>query len=192
MSMDKSTVPQLSGMRYQGIDRVLAPGVLSGMLGALAMGVILMFVAAGVQRRGILTPIYEIAALVDPDALAASRQVAQGGNQVYWEREPFIFGIGLHLVVGAVLGMVFALIASGLRLRGQRAIVGGVLYGLVVMLLMTFAVLPLIGRVLGPNSGVVDMPRTSGGVTFVLAHVVFGLVLGYWMSHAPIDEETSP
>jgi len=183
--MEKSEVPEFSGVQYQGIDRVLAPGVLAGMVGAAAMGLFVMFIAAAVQRRGILTPAYEVAALLDPDPLSSSRELALNGNQIYWEREPFIFGVGLHLVVGALLGMIFALIALALRLRGQTALAGGVLYGIVIMLLMTFVVLPVIARVLGPNSGVADVPRTAGGVTFVLAHVVFGLVLGYWFSRRP-------
>ena len=180
---------ELKITEYQGTERMLGTAVLAGMVAAAMMGLVVMLVAAAVQRRGMLTPVYDVAALLDLGSLAGSRAAAEKGHQVYWQREPFVFGAGLHLLVGALLGVVFALIARTARLRGRLALAGGVLYGLVVMLVMTFLVLPGIAAVLGPHSGVTDMPRTVGAVTFVVAHAVFGLVLGYWVYRRPQDLE---
>ena len=176
----------IKATEYQGIDRLLAPGVLAGMLAATLMGLVVMAVAMA-QRRGLLTPVYEVGALVDPDALAASIQAAEQGNPIWMEREPFVFGIGIHLVMGAILGMVFWLIGRMAHIHGRIALAAGAGYGLGVMLVMLFGVLPLIGRVLGPDSGVAAMATTAGLVTFVIAHLIFGLALGYWALRRPQD-----
>jgi hypothetical protein len=53
-----------------------------------------------------------------------------------------------------------------------------VLYALAVMLVMSFAVLPLAAEVLSGGAVVADMATQLGWATWIVAHVVYGLVLG--------------
>jgi hypothetical protein len=45
----------------------------------------------------------------------------------------------------ALFGMIFGLIAYGAHLKGIGAVIGGLVYGVLAMLLMNFVVLPLVG-----------------------------------------------
>ncbi len=69
--------------------------------------------------------------------------------------------------------MLFGLIARGLHLTEGAAIIGGLVYGLLVMLIMLFVVVPIVGAP--------DLPRLVGSLSFLIAHALFyGLPLGLW------------
>jgi uncharacterized membrane protein YedE/YeeE len=70
----------------------------------------------------------------------------------------------------------------------QRAIVAaGVVYGLAVMVVMGLVVVPLADGALSGDPRVASFPRVAGWLTFVVAHVIYGLVLGLWVVLRPQD-----
>jgi hypothetical protein len=92
-------------------------------------------------------------------------------------------------MVGAFFGALFAVLAPRLRLRGTRALWGGVIYGLVVMVLMSALVLPLAGDMSGAGQAISRMGGEIGWPTWVALHAIFGLALGAWIYVRPQDLE---
>ena len=75
--------------------------------------------------------------------------------------------------MGGVLGYAFGLIAHGLYLTEGVAIISGLVYGLLVMLVMSFIVVPIVGA---PN-----LLQGVGTFVLIIAHALFyGLPLGLW------------
>ena len=69
--------------------------------------------------------------------------------------------------------MTFGLIAHGLHLTEGVAVISGLVYGLLVMLVMIFIVVPIVGAP--------DLLRLVGTLSFIIAHALFyGLPLGLW------------
>ena len=76
----------------------------------------------------------------------------------------------MHLAVSGVYGMLFALGWWLLvRLRGVRAWLAGLIYGVALLLVATMLILP------NTNSPLSEIPL----VHFALAHVIYGLLLGF-------------
>lgn len=75
----------------------------------------------------------------------------------------------IHLSVGIVWGVIFALIASRIGLHGVTAIVGGVVYGLLVMLFMAYIGLSITAAVLRGGDMVSEGARTGAQRTIVCA-----------------------
>jgi hypothetical protein len=61
---------------------------------------------------------------------------------------------------------------------GPGLVAAGVLYALAVMVVMSFAVLPLAAELLGGGTVVEDMAARLGWATWIVAHVTFGVLLG--------------
>jgi hypothetical protein len=100
--------------------------------------------------------------------------------------ESLMAGVAIHLVVGGFFGGLFALVAR--TELAQRAIVAaGVVYGLAVMVVMGLVVVPLADGALSGDPRVASFPRVAGWLTFVVAHVIYGLVLGLWVVLRPQD-----
>jgi hypothetical protein len=60
-------------------------------------------------------------------------------------------------------------------------LVGGIVYGLAVMLVMAFLALPVIAAAFGGGEPVSGMPRSQDGWgTFAIEHAIYGAVLGLW------------
>jgi uncharacterized membrane protein YagU involved in acid resistance len=83
-----------------------------------------------------------------------------------------ILGLVVHMMWSALWGIVFGLIASGLHLRGAVAVVGGMVYGVLIMLVMSFIVGPIVGA---PN-----FFQLLGWPTWTIGHLLFGMVVGLW------------
>jgi len=72
-------------------------------------------------------------------------------------------------------GLFFGLLAHRLHLTGGTAIISGLVYGVLVMLVMVFLVLPIVGAS--------SLLQLLGGWAFVLtiANALFyGMALGLW------------
>jgi hypothetical protein len=148
--------------------RLLIIGAIAGMVAGLMMAMYAMIASATFLGQGFFTPLYGIASpLLGPAAMMQSMK--QG---LYFAGGPAVLGLIVHMLWSALYGMLFALLVSLLRLRGMMALMAGLIYGLVVLVIMSFIVLPIVG------AG--TMPSTVGWPSFVVEHLIFGMVLGLW------------
>ena len=156
-------------------------GALLGIVAAVLMGMFAMIASATYHGTGFFTPLHHIAsALIEPTAMMRSMEAGMAGDTFAISVGPALLGLGLHLVTGAFWGAMFGLIVSTGRLRGVTGLVGGIVYGLVVMAVMAFLALPVISPVFGGGEPVSDMPRLAGWGTFAIEHAIYGAVLGLW------------
>jgi hypothetical protein len=168
------------------LSRAIRTGAIWGIMGAVVMAVYAMVAGLTYLNAGFFTPLYHIASsVIDPAAMMASMEKAMmGANDFYFDLGPAAVGMGVHLLVGAIYGVIFALIARALRLDRASAVAAGALYGIVVLLVSSFVGLPLAAAALGGGDPIRDMPRMVGWTTFTIEHVLFGVVLGIgWMIH---------
>jgi len=145
-------------------------GALVGVIGGILMALFTMLATATYLQMGIFTPLYAIAApLIGRQTLVNSLT----NGVFYFAPGPALLGLLVHLLWAAFWGMLFGLIAGGLHLTEGVAIIGGLVYGLLVMLIMLFVVVPIVGAP--------DLPRLLGSLSFIIAHALFyGLPLGLW------------
>lgn len=179
----------LAGLPGGTLDRVLQKGIFAGFVASAAMGIVAMAASATYQGRGFYTPAYHVAFIIDPHTMGISLERASNGERFFFSQEAFVFGMAGHIVVAGVLGALFALVAITLRWQGRRALTGGVVYGLVVMALMSLFVLPAAGALSGAGDPISRMGNEIGWPTFAVVHAVFGLVLGAWLYIRPQDLE---
>jgi hypothetical protein len=95
-------------------------------------------------------------------------------------------------MVGAALGVLFALAAKRLRLHSTRAIAGGLVYGIAAMVFMSLVVLPPAAALFGAGEPISRMGEEIGWPTFVAQFAVFGFVLGLWLYLRPQDVGEAP
>lgn len=145
--------------------RFLIRGAAWGVVASLAMAMYAM-VASAVLGQGLLTPLYGIASpLVGDKDMMASMQ------GIHINVGPMVLGAVVHMMWGALYGVIFALLARQVGLTGLAGLLAGIAYGLVVMVFMSLVVLPLVG------AG--SMPKLVG-ISFGIEHAIYGLVLGLW------------
>jgi uncharacterized membrane protein YagU involved in acid resistance len=154
----------------------LIAGAIVGMLGGAMMAMFTMLATATYLHMGFFTPLYVIAS---PLAGSQAMMTAMHGGAFYFALGPAVLGLVVHMMWSALWGIVFGLIAAGLHLRGVAAIIGGMVYGVLVMLLMNFVVLPIVSA---PN-----LLNLLGGTTFIIGHLLFGMVVGLWPVLRPQD-----
>ena len=148
----------------------LLSGVLVGMLGGIVMALFTMLATATYLNMDFFTPLYAIAApLVGQEPLMTS---LRQGN-FYLALGPALLGLVVHLLWAALWGVIFVLLARRLHLTGGVAIISGLVYGVLVMLVMIFIVVPFVGA---PN-----LLHLLGSFSFTIANALFyGLPLGLW------------
>jgi len=169
------------------IERVIEAGILAGMVAAVAMGIFAATASASYLQMGFYTPMYRIAAVLDPTSMLVSLQEAEAGSpSFYFDLQPLVAGTAMHLAIAGFFGVVFALLARGLRVRGPAALPAGILYGLAVMALMGLVVLPLAADLLGGGPPIADAASIVGWPTFAAEHVLYGLTLGGWTVIRPL------
>src|SRR6266487_6022321 len=145
-------------------------GALAGVIGGVLMALFSMLATATYLQMGFFTPLYAIAApLIGPQSLMSSLQ--QGS--FYLAPGPALLGLVVHLLWAALWGVIFVLLARRLHLTGGVAIISGLVYGVLVMLVMIFIVVPIVGA---PN-----LLQLLGSFSFIFANALFyGLPLGLW------------
>jgi hypothetical protein len=164
-------------------------GALVGIGAALVMGVFAMIASATYHDTGFFTPLHHIASAVgSPDAMMRSMEAGMAGDTFAISPGTALLGLGLHLATGAFWGAVFGLIVATGWLHGVLGLVGGVVYGLLVLLVMAFVALPVIASVFGGGEPISDMPRLAGWGTFTIEHAIYGAVLGLW----PLTRAAAP
>lgn len=176
-----------AGRRPEALERTLEKGVFFGVLASIPMGLFAMTASATYQGRGFYTPAYHVAFTIDPNTLGLSLGRAATGERFFMSQEAFVFGLAIHVIVSGVFGALFAVVATRLRLRGRQVLVGGVVYGLAVMALMTALVLPVAGAAFDAGDPISRMGSEIGWATFAALHAVFGLALGAWLYVRPQD-----
>jgi hypothetical protein len=161
--------------------RQVVTGAAVGVVAAVAMAMFAMIAAATYQGTGFFTPLYHIASsVIDPATMMRSMEAAAGGDAFTFSAGPAAVGVGLHMLTGAFWGAIFGLLVSTGRLSGWVGFLGGIVYGLAVMVVMSFVTLPVIAEVFGGGEAISDMPRLVGWGTFTIEHVIYGAVLGLW------------
>ena len=159
--------------------KLLVIGAITGMIGGAVMAMYTMIATATYLGMGFFTPLYAIASpLVGQQVLMTSMH--QG--HFYFALGPALLGLIIHMMWSALYGMIFGLIAYGIHLKGATAVISGLVYGVVVMLFMSFIMVPIIGA---PN-----LLHMLGWPSFTFAHLLFGFVLGLWPVLRPQDFTT--
>lgn len=181
--------PGFARWRPEVLELVVQKGIFAGFGASLAMGLLAMAASATYAGRGFFTPAYHVAFTIDPNTLGQSLQKAEAGERFYFAQESFMFGAVAHIMVGAILGALFAVLAMRLHLRDKRALVGGVVYGLAVLMLMSVLVLPVVAQMSGAGQPISRMGGEIGWLTWIVLHVIFGLALGVWVYVRPQDVE---
>ena len=120
----------------------LIAGAIAGMLGGAMMAMFTMIATATYLHMGFFTPLYVIGS---PLSGPQSMMTAMHGGVFYFAFGPAILGLVVHMMWSALWGIIFGLIAAGLHLRGAAAVIGGMVYGVLIMLVMNFALLPIVG-----------------------------------------------
>ena len=150
----------------------LVSGVIASLIGGVLMMIFTMLSTATYLHLGFFTPMYAVAEpLIGRQPLMSS--LKDGG--FYLAPGPALLGLAGHLFWSVLWGLIFGLLASRLHLSGGTAIISGLIYGVLVMLVMIFVVLPIFGTVhafqlLGPFS-----------LFLTVANALFyGMPLGLW------------
>ncbi len=154
----------------------LIAGAITGMIGGAMMAMFTMLATATYLHLGFFTPLYVIASpLTGPQSM----MTAMHGGVFYFALGPAILGLVVHMMWSALWGIIFGLIAYGLHLRGAAAVIGGMVYGVLVMLVMSFIVAPIVGA---PN-----FFQLLGWPTWTIGHLLFGMAVGLWPVLRPQD-----
>jgi hypothetical protein len=140
-------------------------GALLGVVAAVVMGMFAMIASATYRDTGFFTPLHHIAsAVIEPTAMMRSMEAGSAGDTFAISVGPALLGLALHLATGAFWGAIFGLLVSTGWLRGVTGLVGGIVYVMAAMLVMTFLGLPVITAAFGGGEPVSDMPRLAGWV----------------------------
>jgi len=159
--------------------RTVVAGLVAGVVAALVMAMFAMVAAATYQGSGFFTPLYHIASVfLAPSTMMTSMQHAMSGSEFYFTAGPALVGAVVHMMVGAMYGVIFALLARLLKLSGGKLVLAGMVWGLVVFALSSWIALPLAAAVLGSGAQIAHMASMVGYPTFIVEHLMFGLVLG--------------
>lgn len=99
---------------------------------------------------------------------------------------PFIVGLMGHMMNSIIFGLIFLAIVVALKLRGVAAVVVGMIYGIVIYVVMY----PLVLRnVLSASGG--SFLSANPEWSWVLGHLMFGIVLGLLFAYGPLRRQES-
>lgn len=114
-----------------------------------------------------------------PQGIAQSVGIGSPGHN--FQLVPFVAGLIGHMMNSIVLGVIFIAIARALRLQAIAAVVGGMVYGVIVYVGMYWV---LLRGVLSSTSG--SFLSANPEWSWVVAHLMFGLVLGGLAAYGPL------
>lgn len=144
--------------------------ILAGLMASIVMGMWEMVVEQIAGGNGFWSPVTYIAATV-------LRDYQQVATPVPFEALPVVLGFMGHMMNSVILGTGFALITHLVHGSRNELIGFGAVYGIVVMLMMWLVVLPLVDPVI----------LRVNGVSFLIAHVMWGVGLGLVLGWIPGD-----
>ena len=159
--------------------RVAGLGAGAGVVAGLVMAMWAM--GASVQKdHGFFTPLYHIASLFDsPASMMSSMKAAMtGGGQFHFEAGPALLGAMIHMMTGAMYGVMFFLLIARARLSAAATAAAGMAYGAVVFAVSSWIALPLAASVFSAGDPIRHMPKLAGWGTFFVEHLMYGVALG--------------
>ncbi|WP_197687716.1 MULTISPECIES: hypothetical protein [unclassified Nocardioides] len=161
------------------LRRAVVIGAVAGVIASVVMAMYAML-AAYTKDTGFFTPMYHIASLVTDDADMMKSMMAdqQSGDAFTFLAGPAILGAVIHMMTGAAYGAAFGAIAHRLRLGGATLAGAGLVYGFLVFALSAYVALPIAAAVFGSGDPIENMAEMAGWGTFIVEHLIFGVVLG--------------
>ncbi len=162
------------------LTRVASMGAIAGVIASLMMAAYAMIAAATYQGSGFFTPLYHIASVfISPaDMMSSMQSATMGGSNFEFFAGAALLGALVHMMVGAMYGVGFAVLASLIRIRGMALVAAAVVWGGLVFVISSFAGLPLAATIFDSGDQITDMAELVGYGTFLVEHLVFGLFLG--------------
>jgi hypothetical protein len=174
------------------VIRSARTGVVVGVIGSLMMAGYAMIASATYQHNGFFTPLYHIAStFVSPKSLMTSMQKAMTGTTFYVSFGAAVLGAMLHMMIGAMYGAPFAVVAARARLRGATLIAAGAVWGAVVFAMSSFVGLPLAAKIFDSGDQITHMARMVGYGTFLIEHVIFGMTVALILAVRRNSEATA-
>jgi hypothetical protein len=159
----------------QSTRRFIVTGLIVGLIAGAMMAMYAMLASATFLGQGFFTPLYGIASpLIGQQAMMSSMKAG-----VYFAFGPVVLGLMIHMLWSGLYGIIFGLLVRATHITGALGLVAGIAYGIVVLVVMSFVVLPLVG--------VGTMPTLIGWPSFTIEHLLFGMVLGLWPLLRPQD-----
>jgi uncharacterized membrane protein YagU involved in acid resistance len=114
-----------------------------------------------------------------PQGIAQSIGIGSPGHN--FQLVPFIAGLMGHMMNSIVLGVIFIAIARALRLQGAAAVMGGMVYGVIVYVGMYWV---LLRGVLSSTSA--SFLSANPEWSWIAAHLMFGVVLSALAAYGPL------
>jgi hypothetical protein len=114
-----------------------------------------------------------------PQGIAQSIGIGSAGHN--FQLIPFVAGLIGHMMNSIVLGVIFIATARAIRLQGILAVVGGMVYGVIVYVAMYWV---LLRGVLSSTSA--SFLSANPEWSWVAAHLMFGVVLGALAAYGPL------
>jgi len=162
----------MDGTRTGTFGQFALRGAVWGVVASLMMAMYAM-IASAALGQGFLTPLYGIAS-----PLIGEKDMMDSMMMTHISIGPMLLGAAIHMMWGALYGIIFGLVARQLGLAGQVGMLAGIVFGLLVMGVMMVVVLPIVG------AG--GMPKMVG-FSFGIEHVIFGMALGLWPLLRPAE-----
>ena len=150
--------------------RVAARWILPGLIAGLVFAMWAMMV--GLFTSNMWAP---------PQGIAQSIGIGAQGHA--FQIVPFVAGLMGHMMNSIVIGIIFIAIARALHVRGVNAVVGGMVYGLVVYGVMYWV---LLRGLLATTSA--SFLSANPEWSWVAAHPMFGVVLGALVAYGPLRD----
>ena len=173
-----STITQPPTTRTR-LVRAASMGAFAGVIGSLMMAGYAMVAAATYQGSGFFTPLHHIASVfLSPADMMSSMESAMGGSNFEFFAGPAILGALIHMMVGAMYGVTFGILASLTRIGGMALVAAATLWGGLVFVISSFVGLPLAAAIFDSGDQIADMAELVGYGTFIVEHLIFGLFLG--------------
>ncbi len=133
-------------------------GIIAGLIAGIVMAMVAMMLMP-MQGKGMMYPVKLMAGTFQGDAALSGGM----GTDV--------LGLMIHMMMSAVLGLIFGLIIGGLGLHGiLTLIIAGIVFALIVFVVNWLVTLPLTDKVM--KDGISPM-------VFGMTHVFYGGVLGW-------------
>ena len=167
------------------LGRAVLIGAVAGVIASLVMAMYAMG-AAWAKDTGFFTPLYHIASLwADQDAMMKSMVADMEDKDALTSVfDTALLGAVIHMMTGAMYGAIFGLAVAKLRL-GTALLAGlGIVYGAIVFAVSTWIGLPIAAALFDSGDQITDMAEMAGWGTFVVEHLLFGLVLGLLVAGA--------
>jgi len=114
-----------------------------------------------------------------PQGIAQSIGIGSPGHN--FQPIPLVVGLMGHMMNSIVLGVIFIAIARALRLNGPTAVIGGMVYGVLVYAAMYWV---LLRGVLSATSA--SFLSANPEWSWIAAHLMFGVVLGALAAYGPL------